>query len=256
MEPIRSTRNPRVVEASRLQRVRERRRQQATLLEGPHVLDDALRAGAAVRHVFALAEDQATAALAMAAGVELIVVTDAVLARLAPTEHPRGPVAVVDIPPPGAVAGDALWLEVTDPGNAGTLIRTAAAFGFAVAGPAGAVDLWSPKVIRAGAGGHYRTTIAQPCDPSGLPGLRVATVVQGGRPVDVLRDLPADRACLVMVGSEAHGVSDELLDGADIRVTIPMPGGTESLNAAVSGAIVMYELSLRRMSSGDLGEPD
>jgi TrmH family RNA methyltransferase len=215
------------------------------------VLADAIAGGANVREVFALIGDAVAEELAQRAGAELVSVSDVVLARLAPTEHPRGPVAVVEIPTDAHPGGDTLWVEVSDPGNAGTLIRTAAAFGFTVAAPGGVVDLWSPKVLRAGAGGHFRTGVLQPASFDEIDGIRIVTVVEGGAPVRDLRSIPPGRPCLVVVGSEAHGVDAMALDQADITTTIPMPGGTESLNAAVAGAIVMHELAARRMSSGD-----
>jgi RNA methyltransferase, TrmH family len=239
MEPVRSPRNAKVVEASRLLRARERRAAGLTLLEGPHVLAEAVAAGADVRRVFALAGDHAGQEAARQSGAELVVVEQAALDRLAPTESPRGPIAVMAIPPPGQPMGDTVMLAVTDPGNAGTIIRTAAAFGFDVYAAEGAVDVWSPKVVRAGAGAHFRTRLVQAC-----PAAHIATVVSGGI---AARHLPSaldpDRRWAVLVGSEAHGLSAGVANAAEVKVTIPMPGGTESLNAAVAAAIVMYEVA-------------
>ncbi|MGF1667936.1 MAG: TrmH family RNA methyltransferase [Acidimicrobiia bacterium] len=239
MEPVRSPRNPKVAEASRLSRARERRISGLTLLEGPHVLAEAMEAGADIRRIFALPEDAVAAETARRSGAELVLVEQPVLDRLAPTESPRGPIAVMSIPPPGEGDGDAVFLAVTDPGNAGTIIRTAAAFGLDVCAAEGAVDLWSPKVVRAGAGSHFRTRFVRE-----TPTATIATVVAGGvAPRDLPSVLVAERRWAVLVGSEAHGLPADLADAAEVRVTIPMPGGTESLNAAVAAAIVMYELA-------------
>ena len=250
IEPVRSTANARVAEAVRLRRVRDRRRSGHTLLEGPNVLLDAVAAQVAIIRVFGRPEDHQSRELAGQAGAEWIPVAAEVLERLAPTEHPRGPIAVAVVPTGGAGERDLIWLEVNDPGNAGTLVRAAAAFGFDVAAPSGAVDLWAPKVIRAGAGGHFHTTVTQPTTRSDTGGFSIVTVVQGGRPAAELRKLDPTIRCIVLVGSEAHGLDPALAESADLAVTVPMPGGTESLNAAVAGAIVMYELALRHERDG------
>jgi TrmH family RNA methyltransferase len=239
MEPVRSPRNAKVVDASRLLRARDRRTTGMTLLEGPHVLAEAVRAGADVRRVFALADDHAAEDAARQSGAELVVVEQSALDRLAPTESPRGPIAVMTIPPPADTRNDTVVLAVTDPGNAGTIIRTAAAFGFDVCAVEGAVDVWSPKVVRAGAGAHFRTRLVQEYSAA-----HIATVVSGGiAPRDLSSVLDADRRWAVLVGSEAHGLPAGVADSAEVKVTIPMPGGTESLNAAVAAAIVMYEVA-------------
>lgn len=245
MEPVRSPRNPRVGEAVRLRRARERRTRHQTLLEGPHLLAEAAAAGAAIVEVFGLAGDEDARRLAEQSGAVWIPVEQPVLDRLAPTETPRGPVAVLAYPAPVAPSRDFLWLELGDPGNAGTLVRTAAAFGLDVAAPAGTVDLWSPKVLRAAAGGHFHTGVAQPWELGDDVG-RIVTVLEGGIAPAALADLDRTRRWAVLIGSEAHGLGAETRRTADVSVTIPMPGGTESLNAAVAGAIVAYELARQR----------
>lgn len=245
MDPVRSPRNPRVAAAIRLRRGRERRASGLTLLEGPHLLEEAVARGAPVRQVFAAPDDVRALELAAECGGELITVIPEVLNRLAPTQHPRGPVAVLQIPPPARVTGDALLLwELTDPGNVGTLIRSAAAFGLAVVVGPGSADPWAPKVLRAAAGAHFHTTVAP--DGERLAATRIVTVPRGGL---APWRLPAAARLEVVVGSEAHGLPPQLVAAADVRVTIPMPGGIESLNAAVAGSILAYEVSRLRRSN-------
>jgi TrmH family RNA methyltransferase len=179
-------------------------------------------------------------------GVEVFTVTPEVLRRLAGTEHPRGPVAVLAIPKarPLETGNTVVMVGIADPGNAGTIVRSAAAFGFQVAVAEGSVDLWAPKVLRAAAGAHFLTRIgAVDEDPIGnLAAAGVfsaALVVAGGRPPGEVTERPIG----ILVGSEAHGLDAALARAADDRITLPMPGGTESLNAAIAASIAMYELA-------------
>jgi TrmH family RNA methyltransferase len=175
-------------------------------------------------------------------GIEVLTVAAAVLARISGTETPQGVVAVIAVPAAAIPAGGLLVaLGVSDPGNVGTLVRSAAAFGLGfVAGP-GCADPWSPKVVRAGAGAHFRTAIGRISDPGELgPRTTVAAVARGGEAPASLRAL-GDAA--ILVGDEAAGLPDRVVAAAGLQVTIPMPGGTESLNAAVAGSILAYELA-------------
>lgn len=242
MEPVRSTRNPRVAQAVRLRRARTRKESGLTLVEGPHLFAEATAAGAEIVTVFSTDPSPEETG-----GAEWVVVTPEVLARLSDTVTPQGPVAVMQVPESGPVRRDHLAVEVSDPGNAGTLIRTAAAFGLDVVFADDAVDPWSPKVLRAAAGGHFHTTIGSA--PSGCG--RIATVAHGGLPIHELPlVLDPDRIWAILIGSEAHGLDPDAVADADVRVTIRMPGGVESLNAAVAGAIMVYEFSRWRNGGG------
>lgn len=239
VEPVRSPRNPRVARAAGLHRAAERRARGLTLLEGPHLLSEAVAARAAIIEVFGLPDDVEGRRLAGGSGAEWVAVSPEALARIASTEHPRGPVAVLAVPGDAPPTRDALDVFVTDPGNAGTLIRTAAAFGLDVVFEVGAVDPWAPKVLRAGAGAHFRTTVTRSSDP-GVG--RILTRNRGGvDPGGLGAVLDPGRRWAVVVGTEAGGIPAGVV--GEVAVTIPMPGGTESLNAAVAGAIVAYELS-------------
>lgn len=236
MEPIRSTRNRAVVEARRLHRARERRSSGRTLIEGSHVLTEAIGDGVRIEAVFALAGDHEQWPRATP-------VTAAVLEHLAATETPQGPVAVAVIPewsPLDAAHRLMVLWGVGDPGNVGTAIRSAAAFGWAVGIGPDTADPWSPKVIRAGAGAHFHTDLCRISAPGDLAGHRVAaTVVSGGRDPRTLEPGP----WTVVIGSESHGLPDTVVAEADVLVTIPMPGRIESLNAGVAASIFAYEMS-------------
>jgi TrmH family RNA methyltransferase len=192
------------------------------------------------RIVFVDADDKEGLRLAATtSGARTVLVSPRVLEKIGTTETPQSPIALLEIPtgsvPPGGrvLAG---W-GVADPGNLGALVRIAAAFGYAfLAGPASA-DLWSPKVLRAGAGAHFRTRVsaARSLDEIAAGRTVAVMVVQGGAPPG---HLPEDVA--LVVGSEAHGLPEDVVEAATIAISIPMSGGTESLNAAAAGAIAAY----------------
>lgn len=234
---ISSPQNDRIKGVRRLQRAAERQATGRTLLEGPHLLEAALAAGVLPEAVFVAEGD-----LLPAIDTEVVTVSDRVLDAIAPTETPRGPIAVIDVPEPDALRSEptvVLW-EVATPGNVGGLIRTAAAFGWNVARHGGA-DPWSPKVLRAAAGSHFAVPISEVEDLGELSaaGLApVATVAGGGVPPE---SIEVSGPIALLVGNEARGLPQGIVDAADAALTIPIPGA-ESLNAAVAGAIAMYAL--------------
>jgi TrmH family RNA methyltransferase len=243
MEPVRSHRNRQVVEAARLHRARDRHREGRTLLEGPHLLGEALGAGVVPQTVFALTDDEDTRRLADIHGFALVLVDSTGLSRIAGTKTPRGPIAVVSIPEPGSANATGVLVSwgVSDPGNLGTLIRTAAAFGWDFGYTIAGADPWSPKTLRAGSGGHFHIGLRQVESTTELVQLGytpVASVVTGGTDPATL---PRGRYAL-LVGEEAAGLPPAIVDAAAWKVTIPMAHGTDSLNAAVAAGILVYEL--------------
>jgi TrmH family RNA methyltransferase len=131
-----------------------------------------------------------------------------------------------------------LW-RIADPGNVGTLMRTADAFGAAVALSPGCADPLGPRALRASAGAIFRVPLVGWDE---TPGQQVALVAHGG--VE-LGDTVLSRPLTILLGAEREGLPDELRAASDRTVTIALPGEAESLNVAAVGAIVLYEL-LRR----------
>jgi TrmH family RNA methyltransferase len=166
------------------------------------------------------------------------------MAELSTLAHPARVIAVfrrADLPrgvdPP---VGLALW-HVGDPGNVGTLVRTAGALGPAfVALSPGCADPTSPKALRASMGAVFRVPQASFDE---APGPRIGLVPHGGRPLAGL-DL-GGRATFVL-GAERDGLPEDVAASCDELVSIPLAEGAESLNVAVAGAIALYELSRRR----------
>ena len=143
--------------------------------------------------------------------------------------------------------GNLLVLDrIQDPGNMGTLIRTAVAAGYkAIIAMSGTVDIYSPKVLRATAGMIFEIPVVYVSGEDRLKeilrrsGRRIAvTAVDGGGPY-YEEDL--SRGIALIIGNEGSGVSDAMIEMADVKVTLPMRGRIESLNAAVAAAILMYE---------------
>lgn len=240
-----SARNPRVVAVAKLHDPRHRRATGLTILEGPHQLADAVAAGAQVREAYVLEDDESGAFLASAAGVAVTRVDESVLRRIAGSDNPRGPVAVVAIPrSPRIAAVDSIVLwGVQDPGNVGAIIRSAAAFGFAVIAGSGTSDVWAPKAIRAAAATQFAVPLSvTDVSVEGLrrTGLRpVAAVARDGMdPAEV----PTSEPIALLVGNEAAGLPDDVVAEIEDRVTLRLDGGVESLNVAVAGAVLMYAL--------------
>ncbi len=172
-----------------------------------------------------------------------ISISEEVLKRLAGTRSPQSPVAVFRLPgeTPPARSMLVLW-QVADPGNVGTLIRSAAMFGLDVVTHGGA-DVWSPKALRAGAGAHFHTAISSVDRLEDLPhdAALVATVVSDGLPLD---EVPDGRVA-VLIGAEAQGLPDTIVDRCDVAVTIQGCGDVESLNAAAAGSIIASVVGCR-----------
>jgi TrmH family RNA methyltransferase len=131
----------------------------------------------------------------------------------------------------------ALW-RVADPGNVGTLLRTADAFGAAVALSRGCADPLGPRALRASAGAIFRVPLV-PWDAA--PANRIALVAHGG---ERLEDVPLEPPLTFVLGSEREGLPRDLATDC-CKVTIVLPGQAESLNVAAAGAIALYELSRR-----------
>jgi RNA methyltransferase, TrmH family len=137
----------------------------------------------------------------------------------------------------------ALW-RVADPGNVGTLMRTADAFGAGVALSPDGADPTGPRALRASAGAIFRVLLVAWDE---MPKHRVALVAHGGTS---LTDARLETPLTLLLGSEREGLPNDLISSAEV-VTVPTPGEAESLNVAAAGAIALYELSARRPGSAN-----
>jgi TrmH family RNA methyltransferase len=246
-------RTPRIVAARRLQRRKDRDQSGRFLAEGPQAVREALAAGV-VLELFGTASALERYAEFVAQAPEVSPVTEEALNALAETVHPQGLVAVceqIDVPIGKALVKQprlvAVVAEIRDPGNAGTVLRTADAAGAdAVIFAGDAVDPYNGKCVRASAGSLFHVDVVRSplaivdlLQDSGLQVL--ATSGAGEDDVDSLLDGGLlDRPTAWLFGSEAHGLPEALLAAADRRVRVPIYGGAESLNLAAAAAVCLY----------------
>lgn len=251
--------NPRVRYARSLQRERVRTREKRFVIEGIRSVQEALNAG--VRPVLAFYTARLSASTAGAALLarlhqaadELVLVTPAVMDSLSGTVTPQGVLAVVPMPAlPWPVQGLVVVLDsLRDPGNVGTILRTAWAAGVAgLATSTGTVDLYAPKVVRSAMGAHFSLPLQSSLDAAGLArllsGRRTILADPAGLPYWQV-DWHGDAA--LIVGGEARGA--EVAAGlAQARAAIPMAAGVESLNAAVAAAVLLFEAARQRREEG------
>jgi TrmH family RNA methyltransferase len=189
---------------------------------------------------------------ARVAGVEpvhLLVAGESVeaelLAGVSTLPHPARAIGVyrrADLPQALRDTCLALW-RLADPGNVGTLVRTADAFGAAVALSDGCADPLSPKALRASAGAIFRVPLVA---WDAVPGRKVALAAHGGEP---LGEADLASPLTFLLGAEREGLPPDLAPGA-LTVTIPLPGEAESLNVAAAGAIALYEYARRGRPPG------
>jgi RNA methyltransferase, TrmH family len=223
------------------------------------VVGEALGAGADVVEVFAVpGAPEEIETLATKAGVEVHRVSEAVLASMSDTATPQGVVARVRSP---AVTIEDLELksglvvvlaDVRDPGNAGTLMRSALAAGAdGVVACSGAVDPLHPKTVRASAGAIFRIPLVRGGDlEEAIGGLRKRGLVIVGADQNGVDAWTADlsRPLALVIGNEAWGLATSVRPALDETVSIPMPGPAESLNAGIAGSVLLFE-ALRQRSA-------
>ena len=222
-------------------------------IEGDHLLEEALRSGQVLKSIF-LSEDRALPTY-LPRGVETIVLAKDVFASCVETLSPQG-IAALLVPPVASVeqmlTGTPLLLiavGLQDPGNLGTLIRSAEAFGATgVLITPGTVSPWNQKSIRASAGSVFRvpTAVATPEVMETLEQHSVRLLAAMKEDAIAIAAADLTQSCGLMIGNEGAGLPEGWLAMADQRITIPCPGPVESLNAAVAGSLLLYEASRQR----------
>lgn len=257
-EMISSLQNPLVKGWRALNKSRAERMQAGLFLaEGDHLAGEALKEGKALALLLAAeCQEKYTHLLRAAQGLPVYLLSEHVMRAICDAKTPQGAAALCAYPREDApLSGD--WLValdgVQDPGNVGTLLRTMDAAGFhGMLLDEKTADPYGPKALRASMGAVFRVPAARCGD---LPGRLAQLAAQG---YDILAgDLKGEpfyrrpptkaKACIV-IGNEGAGISPAVLETATRRVKLPMAGGAESLNAAVAGSIMMYDLLRERLN--------
>lgn len=244
-------------------------------IEGPNLLEEALRAGLRVAAVFVTQEaDDPLKGFELPTDLDVLKVPQAILNPILATETPQPVAALVEMPDwtwahvlspqrQGLVADDpdffgrgawpplvVVMAGLQDPGNAGTILRSAEAFGATgVVALPGTVSVWNPKAVRASAGSVFRLPVVTASVEECFTTLREAgarvlcTSSHAAEPCDMA---VMTGAIALLIGNEGNGVPEAIAKRADERVTICCPGPVESLNAAVAASVLLYEASRQR----------
>lgn len=235
-------------------------------IEGPNLIEEAVRAGVRMPTVFwALEAQDQLQTLTLPAETEILLVPGDMLASILATETPQ-PVAALVEPPDWTwahilgVHSDTAPLIVVlaglqDPGNLGTILRSAEAFGAdGVICLPGTVSAWNPKAVRASAGSIFRVPVLAANVEDTLEHLREAGVrvfAAALNAPEVANDADLAAAVAFIVGNEGNGIPVDVAAKASGGITIPCPGPVESLNAAVAASVLLYEASRQRTAKSD-----
>ena len=262
MKAIASRENPLVKRLHALAgSARERRKHGETLLDGAHLLDAALQRRWPLKGLVVAESGLASAEIQdllarCPAEIPHYQFPDALFAHISPVDTPSGILAIIDLPAepaPEKLASDVIVLDaVQDPGNLGTILRTAAAAGVRdVLLTEGCAGAWSPRVLRAGMGAHFGLCIRERVDVLQVlwdfPGPVLATALTSD--ARELYDIELCRPAAWLFGAEGQGLSPSLLALATERVVIPIADSIESLNVAAAVAICLFEQARQRRMS-------
>lgn len=254
MEELTSLKNQRVKDWKKLQHKKYRQSSQTYLLEGWHLVNEATHAGVDIKELLVTKDAIDAHPEVTNLCQDVYLVTRQIMKAVLDEVTPQGIAAVVDLPdshrlPAGPLNGGWLLLDrVQDPGNVGTMIRTADAAGFSgVVLSDRCAELYSPKVVRAMQGSQFHLQLfegdllkwIQDFKDAGAP---VYGTELNPTAVDYRQAKTSPTFALIM-GNEGHGMSKELLQLTDQNLYIPMPGNAESLNVAISAGILMFALN-------------
>ncbi|MEK4304994.1 TrmH family RNA methyltransferase [Oceanobacillus sp. FSL K6-0251] len=242
---ITSVKNEKIKGLKKLHQRKYRKQMNAFLVEGEHLIEEALTSDWEVKELIVSEE---VAVPDMAKHLPVTEVTKQVFKELSFTASPQGMMAVVEIKKEEAVNGEVVVLldAVQDPGNAGTIIRTADAAGAdGIILGSGCVDLYNDKVIRATQGSIFHLPIIHADLEEKLLRLKEADYrvwATALEKAENYKDLPIPQKIALIFGNEGAGVKESLLEKADERVTIPILGKAESLNVSIAAGVLLYYL--------------
>ena len=185
----------------------------------------------------------------VASAAKVAILSDALFQEISALESPSKMGFVMELPsdaPIQTTVATVILDRVQDAGNVGSILRSAAAFGFKqVVALRGTAALWSPKVLRSGMGAHFGLRLHEGVDVMALDALQIPLLVTSSHQGQWIQDLALPFPCAWAMGHEGQGVCQELLDRAAVQVRIGQPGGEESLNVAAAAAICLHASALR-----------
>jgi RNA methyltransferase, TrmH family len=247
LKKITSATNPLIQEVVKLHSTKYRTQLQKFIAEGFRTVSTLTNNGMQPLTLF-VTEELLDDALTLTSDEKIILVTSTIMDKISTTQSPSGILALCAIPPTPSFnqLGTGIVLaQLQDPGNVGTLIRTAAAMNKKTVVCIESVDPWNPKVVQASAGTIgmvtiFTTTWSTLLKEKGDLIVCALTVENGKKP-----DPSHLKNALIVIGNEAYGIPDEWVAQCEEKITLPMPGACESLNAAVAGSIALYLSTIR-----------
>ncbi len=236
-------------------RMKARREERAFVVEGVRLVEEAVRSQWRLRFVLydesLSARGRSQVEGLMSQGVDVELVSESLMQSLSETETPQGLLAVLELselPLPSHPNFILIPDQIRDPGNLGTLFRTAAAAGVqAVFLPPETTDAFAPKVIRSAMGAHFRLPIHSMTWEAIHEILKGVQVYLADMEGQSCWDADLNQPLALIVGGEAEGASSEAQKLAAQKISIPMSGGIESLNAGVAGSVLMFEVVRQRL---------
>lgn len=261
---ISSAQNPLVKEVKSLKNRKNREEKGLFFVEGARLVEEAFSSGAEISRVF-VSEQYASSRsnggtdLAARQGVDAYILPDKLFKEISDTDNPQGIIAVIKVQKyelediiPRPERFFVILDAVRDPGNMGTIIRTADAAGVGgIILSSDCVDIYNPKVLRATMGSvfhipffvspHLNEDIARLKEK----GIKVYAAHLKGK--TSFYDVPMNEGVAIVIGNEANGISEEIAAASDMLVKIPMPGRSESLNASIAAGLLIYEVVRQRM---------
>ena len=241
-------------------RVREGKEPGLIFIEGLRLAEEAFRSALTIEMAFSLSGSELSPALSQPLGqqrIPVFEVTPDIMRALGDTVQPQGIILLAQRPvanlTPDHSLESSLWLgldRLQDPGNVGTLLRTAEAAGVTgIVALKGCADAYAPKVLRSAMGSAFRLPIQANASAETLTyfqkaGIKVV-VAAGDGEMDYDR-YDWTQSTLLLLGNEGRGVAPELMQQSDVRLRIPMQAGVESLNVAAAGAVMLFEAARQR----------
>jgi TrmH family RNA methyltransferase len=252
---VESRQNPRVKELRAALSRTGRTPSGLIAIEGEHLIAEAMRSHLRIATIFL--RDGYQSPFALPNDAEPLLLPSDVFSSAVATEQPQGIAALVHPPAfsmedlfAGAAPLILVLAGLQDPGNVGTLLRSAEAFGATgVLLLPGAANPWNPKALRASAGSAFRVPAIHATEPEALNLFdrhRIPAIAAVARSGIAVTKAPLAGPCALLIGNEGVGLSKILVSAAKHRVTIPTPGDVESLNAAIAGSLLLYEASRQR----------